>query len=173
MSATPAHAPASPTESTTKDPRVGLLRVAKAVVVFVYIFVLVDLVMLALGFFLRLFGASTDADFTRWVYRSLDRIMEPFRGMFPTHDLSEESVLDVSLLFAMIVYSIFGIALHALVAWLTDKIAKLGRRQRVEPGRAQRLGAPTIPPEGAPSAPGYPASHYPPVGSGAPGPTNR
>ena len=109
----------STTEPTDREPQLWLLRVAKAVVVLVYAFVLINLVLLILGFFLRLFGASTDAEFTRWVYRNVERIMEPFRGMFPSQALSDQSVLDVSLLFAMIVYSIVGIALHALVEWLT------------------------------------------------------
>ena len=112
----------SGTEPTDHTPQLWLLRAAKAVVVLVYVFVLIDLVLLALGFFLRLFGASTDAEFTRWVYRNVDRIMEPFRGMFPARAVSDVSVLDVSLLFAMIVYAIIGIALHALVEWLTGKI---------------------------------------------------
>jgi hypothetical protein len=146
MSVSPVHAPAPPTGSTNQDTTLWLLRVAKAIVFFVYIFVLVELVMLALGFFLRLFGASTDAEFTTWVYRSVERTMEPFRGMFPSHVVSDQSVIDVSLLFAMIVYSIFGLVLHALVAWVTDKIVQLRRRQRVEL-EAQRLSDLAIPPE--------------------------
>jgi hypothetical protein len=39
------------------------------------------------------------------VYRNVERIMEPFRGMFPTHALNDRSVVDFSLLFAMIVYA--------------------------------------------------------------------
>lgn len=144
MSATPAQAasqtrgprdprdPREPTQSSGDDTRLWLLRVAKGVVVVVYAFVLVNLVMLTLGFCLQLFGASTDAAFTRWVYRGVTRIMDPFRGMFPAHELSEQSVLDVSLLFAMIIYTIIGIALHAVVMWLTDKIVAL-RRHRVGP----------------------------------------
>ena len=112
-------------------PQLWLLRASKAVVVLIYAFVLIDLVLLTLGFFLRLFGASTDAEFTRWVYRNVDRVMEPFRGMFPSHAISDESLLDVSLLFAMIVYAIVGIALHALVEWLTRKIAALRHREWV------------------------------------------
>jgi uncharacterized protein YggT (Ycf19 family) len=131
MSTSPAHAPSPPDDTRGEDSKLLLLRAAKAVVVFVYAFVLVNLVLLTLGFLLRLFGASTDAEFTRWVYRSVDRIMEPFRGMFPSHTLSDQSVVDVSLLFAMIVYAIVGIALHALVTWLTDKIVVLRRQQRV------------------------------------------
>ncbi|HKH06907.1 MAG TPA: hypothetical protein VKA65_17190 [Acidimicrobiales bacterium] len=114
---------------------------ARAVALLVYAFVIVNLVMLTLGFFLRLFGASTDAAFTRWVYRSVERIMEPFRGMFPTRQLSDNSVVDVSLLFAIIVYAILGMALHALVVWLAEKMvprAPDGRRRPVagaQPGR--------------------------------------
>lgn len=167
MSVTPAQAPSPSgelTEPTGQDTKLWLLRAAKAVVVFVYAFVLVNLVMLALGFFLRLFAASTDAAFTRWVYRSVDRIMDPFRGMFPSHQVTDQSVLDVSLLFAMIVYTIVGIALHALVVWLTDKIVALRRHQRLAAARGQQLGGPAFPGAGPPGAPLQPAS---PSGSGA------
>jgi uncharacterized protein YggT (Ycf19 family) len=159
MSVTPAHARTQQTEaappagSTGHETKLGLLRVAKAVVVFVYAFVLVNLVMLTLGFFLRLFGASTDAEFTRWVYRSVDRIMEPFRGMFPSHVVSDHSVIDVSLLFAMIVYAIAGITLHALVTWLTDKIVVLRRHQRMAAQQAAAPGGPAVPPAGPPTGP--------------------
>jgi len=114
-------------------PKLWLLRAAKALVVFVYIVVIIDLVLLTLGFFLQLFGASTDAEFTRWVYRNVERIMEPFRGMFPSKAVSDQSVLDVSLLFAMIVYSIVGMTIHALVTWLTDRIVALRRPRQVTP----------------------------------------
>lgn len=148
MTSDPSQIPASQNGSPYVGTTVGLLRVAKAVVVFVYVFVLIDLVMLALGFLLRLFGASIDADFTRWVYRSVDRIMEPFRGMFPSHAVSDRSVIDTSLLFAMIVYTILGIALHALVTWLTSNITLLRRRTRADTGRATPSNPGTIPPLG-------------------------
>jgi uncharacterized protein YggT (Ycf19 family) len=152
--AAPQLAPDPPTEKPT---HLWLLRATKGVVVFLYAVVLIDLVMLLLGFFLRLFGASTDAEFTRWVYRSVDRIMEPFRGMFPTVEGSGESVLDVSLLFAMIVYTIAALALHCLVVWLTDKIIAIQRREQAL--AAQRLMDDRYgdrPPPGTPVAPGYP-----------------
>ncbi|MGH9214551.1 MAG: hypothetical protein ACRD2C_28375 [Acidimicrobiales bacterium] len=135
-------------------PKLRLLRAAKALVVFVYIVVLIDVVLLILGFFLQLFGASTDAEFTRWVYRNVERVMEPFRGMFPSQAVSDQSVLDVSLLFAMVVYSIVAIAVHALVTWLTDRIVAQRRLQHVA-----RAGMPA---SGAATEPGGPAPHYPP-----------
>jgi uncharacterized protein YggT (Ycf19 family) len=96
--------------------------VTRAVVRFAYLVVTGVLLVLGLGFFLRLAGASTDWAVTRWVYRNVDRIMEPFRGLFPSHPVSGRSVIDVSLLFAMVAYALLGIAVHALVAWLTAQI---------------------------------------------------
>jgi uncharacterized protein YggT (Ycf19 family) len=117
-------------EHDDDPPSVWALRIAKGIVVFVYAVVIVCLVMLILGFFLRLFGASTDAEFTRWVYRNVDRIMEPFRGMFPSKQVGDQSVLDVSLLFAMIVYSMVALALHGLIGWLSARLTRLTRPPR-------------------------------------------
>jgi hypothetical protein len=91
--------------------------------------------------------------------------MEPFRGMFPSQPVSDQSVLDVSLLFAMIVYSIVGIAVQALVAWLTDRIVAQRRRQHVAWA--------AMPASGAATEPGGPAPHYPPGVPTGPGPSYR
>jgi uncharacterized protein YggT (Ycf19 family) len=156
----------SATQPTGHEPQLWLLRAAKAVVVLIYAFVLIDLVLLTMGFFLRLFGASTDAEFTRWVYRNVERIMEPFRGMFPSQALSDQSVLDVSLLFAMIVYSIVGIALHALVEWLTAKIVALRHRQQIASLQRQQTAPAVASPPDASHAASYPVSTPPPGISG-------
>jgi uncharacterized protein YggT (Ycf19 family) len=107
-----------------------VLRVARAIVFLVYAVVTVCLALLVLGFVLRLFGASTDAEFTRWVYRQVDWIMQPFRGMFPPRSVSDRSVVDFSLLFAMILYAIVALALHAFVSWLARHIAQMTRGTR-------------------------------------------
>ncbi len=153
----------SATESTGHEPQLWLLRAAKAVVVLVYAIVLINLVLLTLGFFLRLFGASTDAEFTRWVYRNVDRIMEPFRGIFPSHAVSDVSVLDVSLLFAMVVYAIVAIAVHALVSWLTGKIVAQRERERIAELQRQRAAVPPAYQPEVPRTAGYPGSE-PPAG---------
>lgn len=131
MSTAPSPSPGPAPNPAPDPPKLWLLRGAKALVVFVYIVVLIDVVLLVLGFFLQLFGASTDAEFTRWVYRNVERVMEPFRGMFPSQAVSDQSVLDVSLLFAMVVYSLVGVAIHALVTWLTGKIVAQQRPRHV------------------------------------------
>ena len=82
----------------------------RALVYLVYFFVTVALIVLTFGFFLLLFGANPDAAFAEWVYRALDRVMAPFRGIFESIKLNGQSVLDVSVLFAMIVYGIVALA---------------------------------------------------------------
>jgi len=113
------------------DASITIVRIARILTYLVYAFVLITLVILVLGFFLLLFGANPDAPFSEWAYRSLDRVMAPFRGIFESVELNGDSVLDTSVLFAMIVYGIVGIALSALIHWLTDKLLQLQRKQRL------------------------------------------
>ena len=101
----------------------------RALVYLVYFFVTVALIVLAFGFFLLLFGANPEASFAEWVYRSLDRVMAPFRGLFESIKLNGQSVLDVSVLFAMIVYGIAALALRALIDWLTYRVELLRQRE--------------------------------------------
>jgi uncharacterized protein YggT (Ycf19 family) len=107
--------------STSSEP-VAVARLARALTYLVYGFVLVALVLLLLGFFLLLFGANPDAPFAEWVYRGLGRVMAPFRGLFEPVPMDGRSVLDVSILFAMIVYGLAALALQAVIDWLTDRI---------------------------------------------------
>jgi len=133
---------------------IGFVKAGRGLVYLVYAFVIVCLVILTLGFFLLLFGANPDAPFAEWVYRALDRAMKPFRGIFESIPLNGKSVLDVSVLFAMIVYGMLALALRALIDWLTYRLALSAR---------QAAMAPAAPPP--PVTPGYE-----PVPTGAPAP---
>jgi uncharacterized protein YggT (Ycf19 family) len=112
-------------DTSTSTAPVTVARLARALTSLVYAFALVAIVMLLFGFFLLLFGANPDAAFAEWVYRSLTRVMAPFRGLFEAVPLDGRSVLDVSVLFAMIVYGLAALLLHALIDWLTARIAKV------------------------------------------------
>ena len=101
----------------------------RALVYLVYFFVTVALIVLTFGFFLLLFGANPDAAFAEWIYRALNRVMAPFRGLFESIQLNGQSVLDVSVLFAMIVYGIAAMALRALIDWLTYRIDLMRQRE--------------------------------------------
>jgi uncharacterized protein YggT (Ycf19 family) len=127
----------------------GIEKVARALVYLVYFWVMVSIAILVLGFFLLLFGANPDASFAEWVYRALDRVMKPFRGIFQSIELNGNSVLDVSVLFAMIVYGMLALALRALIDWLTYRIVLVQREAALStstPAPTAAAMSPTSPP---------------------------
>jgi uncharacterized protein YggT (Ycf19 family) len=95
---------------------------ARVLLWFVYAWLIVNLVLLLLAFTLRLLGANPAASFTDWVYRSVARTMAPFRGMFEPLVLSDHSVLDTSLLFAVIIYSLAALCLRSAIDWVTKRV---------------------------------------------------
>ena len=95
-------------------PRKIIVQLTRAVSYLVYFYLIAVEIILLLGFFLLLFGANSSASFTQWAYRNLDRVMEPFRGIFAPIELGTTSgdvqaVFDTAVLFAMIVYGIIAI----------------------------------------------------------------
>lgn len=113
------------------------IKVGRVLLWLIYIWVAVTLVLLFLSFILELFGANPTAGFVDWVYRSTQRAMAPFRGIFEPVTLSDKSVLDVSVLFAMIVYGFVALGLHLAIEWLTRMLkAEDGRQQQHDPAVA-------------------------------------
>ena len=147
-----------------RESKSWILTAGKVITGIVYAILVVYIVILTLAFFLRLFGANPGADFTEWVYTAASRIMEPFRGIFPTTPISEHAVFDASLLFAIIVYSIVALALHSLIAWFTGRLSAL----KYQADRDRNL-AQAGPVQGAPSAP-TPTTSVPAAGTLAPPP---
>ena len=133
---TPTGAPnaAAPTAPPPDPGKVTGLRVAKVLTWLVYAYFLVAVILLVLEFFLLLFNANPDAGFAEWVYRSGDRVMEPFRGIFPTKQAGNGSVLDFAVLFAIIVYGVLALAFHSLVEWLDYRI-RVDRWRAANPGQ--------------------------------------
>ena len=109
------------------------LRVAKVLTWLLYAYFAVAVIVLVLAFFLLLFNASETAAFTEWVYRSATRVMEPFRGIFPSAVRSNGSVVDFAVLFGIIIYGIVAMLLNSLVEWLDYKI-RLNRWRGAHPG---------------------------------------
>jgi len=111
--------------------------------------VVIDVVLLLMTFFLELFGASTDASFTQWVYRSSARAMEPFRGIFPSHPISDTSVWDTSVLFAAMIYSFVALGFHIAYEWFGHQITRrdvVRPLARIEPPPAAPPVNPTLTP---------------------------
>ena len=137
-------AAAPPAPKAPKEPgTITGLRFAKVMTWLIYGYFVLAVAILVLAFFLLLFNASTDASFTQWVYRSGNRVLEPFRGIFPSHTADNGSVIDFAVVFAIIAYGMLAMAFHALVEWLDRKIYE----QRLKAWQlSQAAGPPPIPP---------------------------
>lgn len=123
------HATTGPTVHAVRSRKV-VVAIARAISYLGYVYLIAVEVILGLGFFLLLFGANPSAGFTQWVYRNLDRVMEPFRGIFTPIELGTtsgnvESIFETSVLFAMIVYGILAMVISALTRWLSSRLRML------------------------------------------------
>ena len=114
-----------------------ILWVSKVVVLLVYLVLLAYVVIVGIAFVLQLLGANPQADFADWVYRAAANITEPFRGIFPTTQITDRSTFNASLLFAIIVYIVLAVALHALIDWLTRMIAGVERAEEQQRRQAE------------------------------------
>jgi hypothetical protein len=105
------------------------------------------IIIATLAFFLQLLGANPTSDFAAWVYRGAARVTAPFRGIFPTHAVTGDSYLDVSLLFAIIMYGIFGLLISELIGWLDRKRDASVQHDLYNEQQAEAMAAePTAPP---------------------------
>ncbi len=99
-------------------------RVARLLASAVFLSVLVIELVLLIGFVCLLFGIEPSTWLAEWVYRSVDRTMQPFRGIFTAVEFGTggttqvEPIVESSILFAMVVYGIVGLAAHDLIQWL-------------------------------------------------------
>ncbi len=122
----------------------AVLWVVRAVTYLVYAFIIAVEVILILGFFLLLGGANAGNSFVDWAYRNLDRVMEPFRGIFTPIELGTtgsnnvEAIFDTSVLFAMIIYAIAGIVIYGAASWLTKRLHRLDIEDREYHARIAR-----------------------------------
>ncbi|MDP9465412.1 MAG: hypothetical protein M3P52_12360 [Actinomycetota bacterium] len=117
-------------------PRKTAVWITRAISYLLYFYIIAVEIILILGFFLLLFGANPSAEFTQWAYRNLDRVMEPFRGIFTPIELGTtagnvEAVFETSVVFAMIVYGILGAVVSSVIPWLS------GRMQHLEAAEAE------------------------------------
>jgi uncharacterized protein YggT (Ycf19 family) len=134
---------------TSRDSKLTIATLAKVLLWVVYAWVLLNLVLLFVAFWLRLLGANPEAGFTEWVYRSVSRSMAPFRGIFEPIALSAQSVLDTSLLFAMIIYGLVALFLRVALDWITEQVARRRFRPQQE-SWVPETERPAFPPAGGP-----------------------
>ena len=85
----------------------GYLKLGKIITWLLYIWIIFGVVMLALRTFL-LATSANPTTFVDFVYRTSADFLQPFRGIFPSKPVGETGYLDVSAIFAIIIYLIFA-----------------------------------------------------------------
>lgn len=91
-------------------------------------FVGLAVIILGLRVIFRLFDANGASGFVEWVYDTSGTLLDPFRGIFPNVQVDPGNVLDVSALFAMLMYAIIGYALSWLIGSLAPSETVVKRR---------------------------------------------
>lgn len=76
--------------------------------------------LLGLRFFLRLFSANSGNDFVSWIYDTSAPLLAPFESIFPTVRIEDGFVIEVTTLFALLVYGLLAsLATYALASLST------------------------------------------------------
>ncbi|HUW01432.1 MAG TPA: hypothetical protein VMW08_03665 [Acidimicrobiales bacterium] len=143
-----------------RDPKSVTVWLIRALAYLAYAYLVVTQFILAQGFILRLLGANPDSGYVQWAYRSLDRSMEPFRGIFEPVAVHGDAVLDTSILFAMFIYGLLIVLVRALLDWLTFRLERIERYHAAEQAAAAIPSANRMP-----SAAEPPISHSDTPGS--------
>jgi uncharacterized protein YggT (Ycf19 family) len=75
---------------------------------------------------LKLFDANSSVPFVRWMFHLSQPLLRPFHGIFKDMVFSGHYVLDLSAVFALIIYGIVGY----LIMLLFGSLGKRGRRRK-------------------------------------------
>jgi uncharacterized protein YggT (Ycf19 family) len=107
------------------DPRVkvpAFLKLSKVAAWLMYLWVLFGIIVLTLRVLLLAFSASTTAGFYQFVINTSTQYLDPFRGLFPPHQVGDTGYIDVSALFAIVVYIFVAWGFSALTSYVQHKI---------------------------------------------------
>lgn len=108
----------------------GYLRFSKVIVWLMYIWVMIGVVSLGLRVFLLAFSANTAAGFANFIMRVSGDYLQPFRGIFQLREINETGYLDVSAIFAIVVYLFIAWGFKSLIDFVQDKIDDMKQQQR-------------------------------------------
>jgi hypothetical protein len=87
--------------------------------------------LLLIRLVLKLLGANPHAGFASFTYGVTDFFLAPFRGLLPTY-VSGQSVFELSLVFAILIYSLIALALARIVAISLSRSVMVSQHSRSE-----------------------------------------
>jgi uncharacterized protein YggT (Ycf19 family) len=84
--------------------------------------IIVSIVQILIGLYivLKMFGAAL-VPFVRWVYAINSPLLSPFQGIFDPVRFMNDYILDLSAVFALIIYSAVGYLLIKLAAMIESR----------------------------------------------------
>ena len=106
------------------------LKFSKVLVWLMYFWVMIGVAALAMRVFLLAFSANMNAGFANFVLTVSNDYMEPFRGLFTGRSVGVTGYLDVSAMFAIIVYLFVAWGFKALIEYIEQKIEINKAQQR-------------------------------------------
>jgi hypothetical protein len=74
---------------------------------------------------LQLLGADASSQFVSWLYEVTGRLAGPFLGAFPVFQIGGNSVIDFSIVLAMIGYAILGWLLTLLLSFVFSSVRSI------------------------------------------------
>lgn len=114
------------------------LRLSKLLVWALYFWVVIGIASLVLRVFLLAFSANMSAGFAQFVANVSSDYLAPFRGIFPAKQIGTTGYLDVSALFAIIVYLFVAWGFGALISYVQHKIDNTVYDQKQEIAEKKR-----------------------------------
>src|SRR5260370_2981578 len=78
-----------------------------------------------------LFRSNSHAGFASFTYGVTDFLLAPFRGLLPTF-VSGQSVFELSVVFAILIYSLLALALVRVVAITLSRSVMISQHSRSE-----------------------------------------
>jgi uncharacterized protein YggT (Ycf19 family) len=135
------------------DSKLAFISFSRVLTYMVYGFVIVAVTFLTFGFFLLLFGANPNTAFVKFIYNIAEEFMQPFRGIFPLHQLSTNAYFSASALFAIIFYVFAAFALRSLISYIDLK------KSQHEAELAELSADTDTPAPATPRPPAPPAQH--------------
>jgi uncharacterized protein YggT (Ycf19 family) len=104
------------------DSTLVFIKGARGLTYAVYGYALIASAFLATGFFLLLFSANQSTPFVKFIYDTAAVFLAPFRGIFPVRSVSETGYFSASALFAILMYLMLALGMHALINYITMKM---------------------------------------------------
>lgn len=98
------------------------LNIGKILTYAMYAYVMFGIIVLGFRVFLLAFSANTSVGFANFIMKTSTDFLQPFRGIFPPRPVGETGYLDVSALFAIIVYGLVAWGFSALIGYINSKV---------------------------------------------------